>query len=154
VSLNIQWQAQMSLSKNRFSEFPVKRKASACERIPVFYLAMHMKNYAFTPQSLQELLFKILLWLKELVDCFSQIRILLSICSIQLQDKLSEKDKELKTIKLDLELQERATEAKIAEKIAGTVGNINNTNACPQNVGNEGRSNCLQENGAENELSS
>lgn len=33
-----------------------------------------------------------------------------------------EKDKELKTIKLDLELQERATEAKIAEKIAGTVG--------------------------------
>lgn len=70
----------------------------------------------------KELLFKILLWLKELVDCFSQIRILLSICSIQLQDKLSEKDKELKTIKLDLELQERATEAKIAEKIAGTVG--------------------------------
>lgn len=70
----------------------------------------------------KELLFKILLWLKELVDSFSQIRILLSICSIQLQDKLSEKDKELKTIKLDLELQERATEAKIAEKIAGTVG--------------------------------
>lgn len=33
-----------------------------------------------------------------------------------------EKDKELKTIKLDLELQERATEAKIAEKIAGMVG--------------------------------
>lgn len=54
--------------------------------------------------------------------CFSQTRILLSICSIQLQDKLSEKDKELKTIKLDLELQESATEAKIAEKIAGTVG--------------------------------
>lgn len=62
------------------------------------------------------------MWLKELVDCFSQVRILLSICWIQLEDKLSEKDKELKTIKLDLELQERATEAKIAEKIAGTVG--------------------------------
>lgn len=68
------------------------------------------------------MLLKILLWLKELADCFSQIRILLSICSIQLQDELAEKDKELKTMKLDLELQERATEAKIAEKIAGTVG--------------------------------
>lgn len=68
------------------------------------------------------MLFTILLWLKELVDSFSQIRILLSICSIQLQDKLAEKDKELKTMKLDLELQDRATEAKIAEKIAGTVG--------------------------------
>uniref|UniRef100_A0A8C0BFV4 Mirror-image polydactyly 1 n=1 Tax=Buteo japonicus TaxID=224669 RepID=A0A8C0BFV4_9AVES len=54
----------------------------------------------------------------------SQIRILLSICSIQLQDKLSEKDKELKTIKLDLELQERATEAKIAEKIAALVEEV------------------------------
>lgn len=52
---------------------------------------------------------------------FSHIKILLSICSIQLQDKLSEKDQELKTIKLDLELQEGATEAKIAGKIAGTV---------------------------------
>ncbi|XP_031409467.1 mirror-image polydactyly gene 1 protein isoform X7 [Meleagris gallopavo] len=39
----------------------------------------------------------------------------------KLQDEVLEKDKELKTIKLDLELQERATEAKIAEKIAGTV---------------------------------
>ncbi|RMC00589.1 hypothetical protein DUI87_23206 [Hirundo rustica rustica] len=37
---------------------------------------------------------------------------------IELQDKLAEKDKELKTMKLDLELQDRATEAKIAEKIA------------------------------------
>ncbi|XP_074398760.1 mirror-image polydactyly gene 1 protein isoform X4 [Zonotrichia albicollis] len=36
----------------------------------------------------------------------------------KLQDKLAEKDKELKTIKLDLELQDRATEAKIAERIA------------------------------------
>lgn len=68
------------------------------------------------------MLFTILLWLKELVDSFGQIRILLSICSIQLQNKLAEKDKELKTMKLDLELQDRATEAKIAEKIAGTVG--------------------------------
>ncbi|NWZ29503.1 MIPO1 protein, partial [Asarcornis scutulata] len=42
----------------------------------------------------------------------------------QLQDKLSEKDKELKTIKLDLELQERATEAKIAEKIAALVEEV------------------------------
>ncbi|KAJ7399555.1 mirror-image polydactyly gene 1 protein [Pitangus sulphuratus] len=37
----------------------------------------------------------------------------------KLQDNLVEKDKELKTMKLDLELQEKATEAKIAEKIAG-----------------------------------
>lgn len=57
-----------------------------------------------------------------LVDSFNQIWILLSTCSIQLQDKLAEKDKELKTVKLDLELQDRATEAKIAERIAGTVG--------------------------------
>ncbi|XP_010167757.1 mirror-image polydactyly gene 1 protein, partial [Antrostomus carolinensis] len=42
----------------------------------------------------------------------------------KLQDKLSEKDKEMKTIKLDLELQERATEAKIAEKIAGLVEEV------------------------------
>ncbi|NXV70773.1 MIPO1 protein, partial [Atlantisia rogersi] len=42
----------------------------------------------------------------------------------KLQDKLSEKDKELKTIKLDLELQERATEAKIAEKIAALVEEV------------------------------
>lgn len=41
------------LSKNRFIEFPVKRKASTCERIPVFCLVMQMKNYAFTPQSVQ-----------------------------------------------------------------------------------------------------
>lgn len=41
------------LSKIRFSEFTVKRKASTCERISVFYLVMHVKNYAFTPQSLQ-----------------------------------------------------------------------------------------------------
>nr|XP_028572414.1 mirror-image polydactyly gene 1 protein-like [Podarcis muralis] len=39
----------------------------------------------------------------------------------KLQDRLSEKDKELKTIKLDLELQERVAEAKIAEKAAGAV---------------------------------
>ncbi|KAH0620525.1 hypothetical protein JD844_021072, partial [Phrynosoma platyrhinos] len=39
----------------------------------------------------------------------------------KLQDKLSEKDKELKTIKLDLELHERVTEAKIAEKAAGMI---------------------------------
>ncbi|XP_074724421.1 mirror-image polydactyly gene 1 protein isoform X1 [Strix uralensis] len=42
----------------------------------------------------------------------------------KLQDKLSEKDKELKTIKLDLELQERATEAKIAEKVAALVEEV------------------------------
>ncbi|XP_009669209.2 mirror-image polydactyly gene 1 protein isoform X1 [Struthio camelus] len=42
----------------------------------------------------------------------------------KLQDKLSEKDKEMKTIKLDLELQERATEAKIAEKIAALVEEV------------------------------
>ncbi|KAM9380964.1 mirror-image polydactyly gene 1 protein [Phaethornis superciliosus] len=42
----------------------------------------------------------------------------------KLQDKLCEKDKELKTIKLDLELQERATEAKIAEKIAALVEEV------------------------------
>ncbi|KQK83531.1 mirror-image polydactyly protein 1 protein [Amazona aestiva] len=42
----------------------------------------------------------------------------------QLEDKLSEKDKELKTIKLDLELQEKATEAKIAEKIAALVEEV------------------------------
>ncbi|KAM6393149.1 mirror-image polydactyly gene 1 protein isoform 2-T5 [Pluvialis apricaria] len=42
----------------------------------------------------------------------------------KLQDTLSEKDKELKTIKLDLELQERATEAKIAEKIAALVEEV------------------------------
>ncbi|NXW03613.1 MIPO1 protein, partial [Fregetta grallaria] len=42
----------------------------------------------------------------------------------KLQDKLSEKDKELTTIKLDLELQERATEAKIAEKIAALVEEV------------------------------
>ncbi|XP_030415102.1 mirror-image polydactyly gene 1 protein isoform X3 [Gopherus evgoodei] len=42
----------------------------------------------------------------------------------KLQDKLSEKDKELKTIKLDLELQERATEAKIAEKTAALVEEV------------------------------
>ncbi|PKU46135.1 hypothetical protein llap_3573 [Limosa lapponica baueri] len=42
----------------------------------------------------------------------------------KLQDKLSEKDKELKTIKLDLELQERAAEAKIAEKIAALVEEV------------------------------
>ncbi|OXB66806.1 hypothetical protein ASZ78_003508 [Callipepla squamata] len=41
-----------------------------------------------------------------------------------LQDELLEKDKELKTIKLDLELQERATEAKIAEKIAALVEEV------------------------------
>lgn len=46
---------------------------------------------------------------------------ILFICSIQLQGKLFEKDKELKTMKLDLELHERATEAKTAEKAAGTV---------------------------------
>uniref|UniRef100_A0A8D0FZ13 Mirror-image polydactyly 1 n=1 Tax=Strix occidentalis caurina TaxID=311401 RepID=A0A8D0FZ13_STROC len=42
----------------------------------------------------------------------------------KLQDKLSEKDKELKTIKLDLELQESATEAKIAEKVAALVEEV------------------------------
>ncbi|NXA31711.1 MIPO1 protein, partial [Eudromia elegans] len=42
----------------------------------------------------------------------------------QLQDELSEKEKELKTIKLDLELQDRATEAKIAEKIAVLVEEV------------------------------
>ncbi|XP_019407264.1 PREDICTED: mirror-image polydactyly gene 1 protein isoform X2 [Crocodylus porosus] len=42
----------------------------------------------------------------------------------KLQDKLAEKDKQLKTIKLDLELQERATEAKIAEKTAALVEEV------------------------------
>ncbi|XP_072842493.2 mirror-image polydactyly gene 1 protein isoform X1 [Pogona vitticeps] len=42
----------------------------------------------------------------------------------KLQDKLSEKDKELKTIKLDLELHERVTEASIAEKGAALVEEI------------------------------
>ncbi|XP_053924361.1 mirror-image polydactyly gene 1 protein isoform X2 [Cuculus canorus] len=42
----------------------------------------------------------------------------------KLQDQLAEKDKELKTIKLDLELQEGATEAKIAEKIAVLVEEV------------------------------
>ncbi|NXU57561.1 MIPO1 protein, partial [Turnix velox] len=42
----------------------------------------------------------------------------------KLQEKLSERDKELKTIKLDLELQERTTEAKIAEKIAALVEEV------------------------------
>ncbi|XP_057882953.1 mirror-image polydactyly gene 1 protein isoform X2 [Melospiza georgiana] len=42
----------------------------------------------------------------------------------KLQDKLAEKDKELKTIKLDLELQDRATEAKIAERIAALVEEV------------------------------
>ncbi|KAM8807934.1 mirror-image polydactyly gene 1 protein [Eudromia elegans] len=42
----------------------------------------------------------------------------------KLQDELSEKEKELKTIKLDLELQDRATEAKIAEKIAVLVEEV------------------------------
>ncbi|NWJ10325.1 MIPO1 protein, partial [Crypturellus undulatus] len=55
---------------------------------------------------------------------FCLIRISLSICSIQLQDELSEKEKELKTIKLDLELQDRATEAKIAERIAALVEEV------------------------------
>ncbi|XP_015265713.1 PREDICTED: mirror-image polydactyly gene 1 protein [Gekko japonicus] len=42
----------------------------------------------------------------------------------KLQEKLSEKDKELKTIKLDLELRDRATEAKIAERAAALVEEI------------------------------
>ncbi|XP_010211101.1 PREDICTED: mirror-image polydactyly gene 1 protein [Tinamus guttatus] len=42
----------------------------------------------------------------------------------KLQDELSEKEKELKTIKLDLELQDRATEAKIAERIAALVEEV------------------------------
>lgn len=42
----------------------------------------------------------------------------------KLQDKLAEKDKELQTMKLDLELQDRATEAKIAEKIAALVEEV------------------------------
>ncbi|XP_048341867.1 mirror-image polydactyly gene 1 protein isoform X2 [Sphaerodactylus townsendi] len=42
----------------------------------------------------------------------------------KLQEKLSEKDKELKTIKLDLELHGRAAEAKIAERAAALVEEI------------------------------
>ncbi|TRZ26407.1 hypothetical protein HGM15179_000761 [Zosterops borbonicus] len=42
----------------------------------------------------------------------------------KLQDKLAEKDKELKTVKLDLELQDRTTEAKIAERIAALVEEV------------------------------
>uniref|UniRef100_A0A8C3LSZ4 Mirror-image polydactyly 1 n=1 Tax=Chrysolophus pictus TaxID=9089 RepID=A0A8C3LSZ4_CHRPC len=44
--------------------------------------------------------------------------------TILLLYEVLEKDKELKTIKLDLELQERATEAKIAEKIAALVEEV------------------------------
>lgn len=47
------------------------------------------------------------------------ICILQYICSIQLQDQLCEKDKELKTLKLDLELHKSVAEAKIAETAAG-----------------------------------
>ncbi|KAI1237750.1 hypothetical protein IHE44_0013836, partial [Lamprotornis superbus] len=47
-----------------------------------------------------------------------------TILYTHLQDKLAEKDKELKTMKLDLELQDRATEAKIAEKIAALVEEV------------------------------
>lgn len=42
----------------------------------------------------------------------------------KLQDNLSKKDKELKAVKLDLELHERAAEAKIAEQAAALVEEI------------------------------
>ncbi|XP_066487616.1 mirror-image polydactyly gene 1 protein isoform X2 [Tiliqua scincoides] len=42
----------------------------------------------------------------------------------KLQDNLSEKDKELKALKLNLELHERATEARIAEQAAALVEEI------------------------------
>ncbi|KAJ6655653.1 hypothetical protein lerEdw1_004889 [Lerista edwardsae] len=42
----------------------------------------------------------------------------------KLQDNLSEKDKALKAVKLDLELQERAVEAKVAEQAAALVEEI------------------------------
>ncbi|XP_029454767.1 mirror-image polydactyly gene 1 protein [Rhinatrema bivittatum] len=42
----------------------------------------------------------------------------------KLQDKLAEKDKELETLKLDLELQDRTLEAKIAEKTAALVEEV------------------------------
>ncbi|XP_060543399.1 mirror-image polydactyly gene 1 protein isoform X2 [Pantherophis guttatus] len=45
----------------------------------------------------------------------------------KLQDQLSEKDKELKRLKLDLELQESVAEAKIAEKAAALVEEIHST---------------------------
>ncbi|XP_030071013.1 mirror-image polydactyly gene 1 protein [Microcaecilia unicolor] len=44
--------------------------------------------------------------------------------SKKLQDKLAEKDKELETLKLDLKLQERTLEAKIAEKTAALVEEV------------------------------
>uniref|UniRef100_A0A8C5SYM2 Mirror-image polydactyly 1 n=1 Tax=Laticauda laticaudata TaxID=8630 RepID=A0A8C5SYM2_LATLA len=45
----------------------------------------------------------------------------------KLQDQLSEKDKELKTLKLELELQESVAEAKIAEKAAVLIEEIHST---------------------------
>nr|XP_033808763.1 mirror-image polydactyly gene 1 protein isoform X2 [Geotrypetes seraphini] len=42
----------------------------------------------------------------------------------KLQNKLAEKDKELETLKLDLELQERTLDAKIAEKTAALVEEV------------------------------
>lgn len=39
----------------------------------------------------------------------------------QLQEKLTKEDKEQRKLKLKLELQEKATEAHIAEKTAGIV---------------------------------
>lgn len=42
------------------------------------------------------------------------------VCALQLQDKLTENEGELKIITLNLELQEKAIEARVAEKAAGT----------------------------------
>lgn len=49
LSMKCHWIFKLRyLSKNRFSEYPFKRKASRCERIPI-YLLKNMKDYAFTP---------------------------------------------------------------------------------------------------------
>lgn len=50
-------------------------------------------------------------------DIFVRIHVFFNV--FQLQEKLSKEDKEHRKLKLKLELQEKATEAQIAEKTAG-----------------------------------
>lgn len=50
-----------------------------------------------------------------------QITIFFFFNVFQLQEKLTEEDKEQRKLKLKLELQEKASEAQIAEKTAGIV---------------------------------
>ena len=50
-------------------------------------------------------------------DTFVRIHVFFNV--FQLQEKLSKEDKEHRKLKLKLELQEKATEAQIAEKTAG-----------------------------------